>query len=265
VPPRLQRTRPLARLRNGRTDWYRIENSADGGSTARVRIYDEIGWFGITAESFARELDDITASTIELHLNSPGGDVFDAVTIYNALRNHPARVVTTIDGLAASAVSYIAMAGDEVVTEKTGTMMIHDAISWEYGNAADMRTTADLLDKLSETIAGIYADRSGRKVADMRALMQAETWFNADEALAAGLVDRIAGQAPADDESESDAVTDKWDLSVYNYAGRDQAPAPVIPAPTSAAPVATASAPLTPAPWPFDREAFRNLIEEAVR
>lgn len=248
----------MARLQQGRTDWFRIEAKA-GTGTAKVLIYDEIGYWGVTASDLVAELDKLDVANIDLRLNSPGGDVFDGMAIYNALRNHPARVVATVDGLAASAASFIAMAADEVVMEKTGTMMIHDAISLAIGNAGDMRETADLLDKMSNTIADIYATKSGRDAAGYRDMMRAETWFNATEAVDAGLADRVAGADDATDADDGQAldVAARWDLSIFSFAGRDQAPAPVIPAQVTT-PVATAPS----APVAFDYgAAIRNALE----
>jgi ATP-dependent protease ClpP protease subunit len=271
-PQLLQRAntarRVTASTRQG-SSWFRIENRA-ATSSATVLIYDEIGYFGLTAQDLVHELAGLDVAQIDLRLNSPGGSVWDGAAIYHALRNHPAKVIATVDGLAASAASFIAMAGDEVVMESAGTLMIHDAFTVLAGNADDLRTEADLLDKLSDTIAGIYAEKSGRPLADFRALMKAETWFNADEAVAAGLADRVAGKASASDDDDEDEPEDKapanrWDLSIFNYSGRDQAPAPVIPAPVeNAAPVADA-VPTPTAPVPDLASVIRNAIQEAQR
>ncbi len=234
--------RPVAQLRAGRRDWYRITNSADGTS-AEVAIYDEIGYFGVTASDFIRELAALDTKRIDLRLNTPGGEVFDGVAIYNALRNHPATVTTHVDGLAASIGSVILQAGDHRVAAKASQTMIHDGHGVVIGNAADMRQTADLLDQVSNMIAEVYAERSGGSVEDWRAAMLAETWYNADEAKAAGLVDEVAGTAKADNT---------WDLSIYSHAGRAKAPAPVIPAPAA-----------EPDEFSFDAEAFRLAMEEA--
>jgi ATP-dependent protease ClpP protease subunit len=229
-----------------------------------------LGTSASTAQDLVHELAGLDVAQIDLRLNSPGGSVWDGAAIYHALRNHPAKVIATVDGLAASAASFIAMAGDEVVMESAGTLMIHDAFTVLAGNADDLRTEADLLDKLSDTIAGIYAEKSGRPLADFRALMKAETWFNADEAVAAGLADRVAGKASASDDDDEDEPEDKapanrWDLSIFNYSGRDQAPAPVIPAPVeNAAPVADA-VPTPTAPVPDLASVIRNAIQEAQR
>lgn len=176
--------------------WYRIANAASRAKTAEVFIYDTIGDWGVTAKDFVAELRGVKADSIELHINSYGGAVFDGVAIYNALINHPAHIMSIVDGIAASAASFIAMAGEEIEVEKTARMMIHDASGAVWGNAKDMREHADLLDGLSDMIAEIYADRAGNTVAHWRNLMLAETWFAAQEAVDAGLANRIAGDIP---------------------------------------------------------------------
>lgn len=215
--------RPTAQLRKGRNNWYDIKNKAS--DTAEVYIYDEIGYWGTTAADFVRDLRDISAKNIDLHLNSPGGEVFDAIAIYNALVQHDANVNTIIDSLAASAASFIAMAGSTVTIAKNATMMIHDAMGLTIGNAADMREMAEALDKMSDNIASIYADHAGGEIADWREAMKAETWYNAEEAMSAGLADEIYGQQSQGSGEEENS----WDLSIFQYAGREKAPTPVIP------------------------------------
>ncbi|SDU42498.1 ATP-dependent protease ClpP, protease subunit [Jiangella alkaliphila] len=217
----LKTTRPLAALRAGRNDWYRISTRADA-DVAVVDIYDEIGYFGITAQSFVRDLRAINAAEIELHLNTPGGDTWDGIAIYNGLRDHPASVTVIVDGLAASAGSFIAQAGDRVVMNRSSEMMIHDAWGFCIGNAADMTEMVALLDRISGDVAGIYADRAGGTADEWRAAMKAETWYTADEAVAAGLADEVNGAGDGD-------AKNSFDLSIYSYAGRAGAPAPVIP------------------------------------
>jgi len=229
---RFRTTRPLARLRRGDTSWYRIENHAD---TADIYLYDEIGYWGVSAKAFVDEINAIGHPHLTLHINSPGGEVFDGIAIYNAIKNHPANVTVKVDGLAASAASFIAMAGHTVEVAKNATMMIHDGLGMCIGNAADMQEMAGLLSKVSDNIASIYADRAGGAVETWREAMRAETWYSASEAVEAKLADRITGQAdpePDEDEPESDPQPeDCWDLSVFRYAGRNQAPAPVLPKP----------------------------------
>jgi ATP-dependent protease ClpP protease subunit len=133
-----------------------------------------------------------------LHINSGGGDVFDAVAIYSGLRNHKATVNVAVDGIAASAASFIAMAGDTVGIEKPARMMIHDASGLVIGNASDMRDMAELLDDVSDTIAEIYADRAGESTDTWRGRMKSETWYSAQQAVDAKLADSIIGNKPAE-------------------------------------------------------------------
>lgn len=188
--------------------WYRIRNAVDD-DRAQVYLYDFIDPWGVNAADFVAELRAVSAPTIDLHINSGGGLVFDAVAIYSALRNHAARVETFVDGLAASAASFVAMAGDTITIEKPAKMMIHDASALVWGNAQDMADAAELLDELSDTIAAIYADRAGGTVGKWRDAMKATTWYSAAQAVAAGLADRVAGDtgtteaAPEDRRSQA--------------------------------------------------------------
>lgn len=169
--------------------WYSITNADD--AKASVRIYDEIGMWGVDAETFAQDIERITATEIEVAINSPGGSVFQGLAIYNALRTHPARVTTRVDGLAASAASFIAQAGDERIMVESSQMMIHDAMAATFGNAADFREVADFLDRQSANIAQLYASRSGMPVDRYVEMMAAETWMTAAEAVEEGLADHV--------------------------------------------------------------------------
>ncbi len=208
----------LFKARLGRS-WYRIEAKGDEDE-AQVYIYDEIGYWGTTARQFVADLGAIKAKRITLHLNTPGGDVFDGIAIHNALRDHPATVNVQVDSLAASIGSVIAMAGERVIMAKHSTMMIHDPYGMALGNAADMRQMADVLDQLGDTIAGIYAEKAGGSVREWRGAMLDETWYTDRGAVDAGLADEVAG-----DEAESDAQN-RFDLSIYrNTPGHLLAPA----------------------------------------
>lgn len=171
--------------------WYEIKNLA--ADSAVVSIYDEIGGWGVTASEFVSDLKGITARSITLNINSPGGDVFDGLAILNALRQHTAQINVVIDGMAASAASFIAMAGDSIKIAPNAMMMIHDASGLCVDNAQGMREMADLLDKTSQNIASIYQSRAGGTVEDWRAAMQAESWYTDQEAVDAGLADEILG------------------------------------------------------------------------
>lgn len=203
--------------------WYRIENKSKANS-AEVYIYDEIGLWGIGAAEFVRELNALNVSTIELHLNSVGGEVFDGIAIHNALAGHKATVNVIVDGIAASIASVIAMAGDSVAMNRGSQMMIHEASGLCMGNAADMRQLADLLDRASENIANFYVGKAGGTITSWRDAMRVETWYSADEAVAAGLADEVV--AGADDGAKARA---SLDLSAFRYPGREVAPAPALP------------------------------------
>ena len=128
---------------------------------------------------------------INLRLNSEGGSVFDGHAIFNALRNHDARVVVDIDGLAASIASIIAMAGDEIRMAENAFMMIHDPWVVAAGTADELRGQADVMDKVQEKLVNTYVKRTGGNADDISEWMAAETWMNAEEALERGFVDSI--------------------------------------------------------------------------
>jgi ATP-dependent protease ClpP protease subunit len=170
--------------------WYTIRARGTG---AEVLIYDEIGAYGVSAKGFLAELGALPDGVpIDLRLNSPGGSVFDAVAIYNALQRHDGTITVWIDGVAASAASYVAMAGDEIVMPENAFLMIHDPSGLVMGTAADMREMADTMDKIAGAMVRGYAARSGRSEEEIAALMAAETWFDAEAALEAGLATRMA-------------------------------------------------------------------------
>jgi len=254
--------RPVARLQNSRTDWYRIQAKAN--QTPEIFIYDEIGYFGDSAKGFANALKELDSDTLTVHINSPGGDIFDGLAIYQALKDHKARVTVKVDGLAASIASVICMAADELIMAPKATMMIHDGWAMSVGNASEMRKMADLLDKQSEIIASVYADRSGQPTDFWRNRMRDETWYNAEEALAAGLVDQIEGQ-------EKPKVEEAFDLSVFAHAGREKAPEPVVKAEVEPdlgkvdPIVEPAVISKEPDPFKWDFAAFKSSLKEGIR
>ena len=168
--------------------WYRVANQAAGPT--QIHIYNDIGMGGICAEDLVDDLNAINGP-VELRLNSGGGEIFEGIAIYNALCARD--VAVYIDGLAGSAASFIAMAASpgKLLMAKTATMMIHDGQAIAMGNARELTSMVDVLNRESEKIAAIYADRSGKPADYFRAKMQAETWYNAEEALAEGLIDVI--------------------------------------------------------------------------
>lgn len=217
--------------------WFDIRNASEG--TTAVYIYDMIGedgWGGgLAARDFVNELSRVRTPAIEVHIASEGGDVFDGIAIYEALKQHPAKVDVIIDSLAASAASFIAMAGDTVKMTRRARMMLHDAAiggAFGAGTALDMREfaqavteMADLLDDLSLNIAGIYADRAGGTPEQWRARMQAGTdnsgtWFSAEAAKEAGLIDGIVGEedVPALAAESTTIVEDSVNLDALRAA-----------------------------------------------
>lgn len=174
---------------------------------AELSIYDEIGAYGVPAKAFISELKalgDVTDLT--LRLNSPGGSVFDGIAIYNALKRHSAKVAITVDGLAASIASVILCAGDEVIMPKNAMIMIHDPSAMVMGNAADMRSMADALDKMRDGLVSAYQNKTGHTPEEIIEWMAEETWFDANEALEIGFADQL---------EEPVAMAAAFDLSSY--------------------------------------------------
>ena len=186
------------------------------GSKATIRIYQNIddwgGPWGMSATELAAELDALPAGidTIELRINSYGGVVFEAITIMNALRSNDARIVAVVEGLAASAASFLAVSADETVMMPSSRLMLHAAWGIGIGNANDLRAYADLLDSLTIDVAEVYAAKTGEDASVWFDRLQTDKWYSAQEAVDAGLADRIdtpttstsADPAPADGGSE---------------------------------------------------------------
>jgi len=170
--------------------WYRIQLKADTVKpTVDIHIFDKIGFGGITARDFISDFQAIDADEIALHINSPGGSVFDGIAIQNVIKNHKATVTTYIDGIAGSVASIIALAGDEIKIADNGYVMIHDPASLVLGTKADMLKEADVLEKVAQGAANDYAGRMGITLEEARALMAAETWWLGQEAVDAGFAD----------------------------------------------------------------------------
>ena len=211
-----------------RPQWYQIRNAApDAAGPAELLIYDEIdSWMGVSAEQLARDISALDDSReLVVRINSPGGNVYDGVAILNSLRGHPGKVTVVVDGLAASAASVIAMGGDEIVMNRNSELMVHNGRAVAVGGAEDMRRMAERLEAVNANLATIYAERAGGTPEDWRAVMADETWYSAEEAVAAGLADRVeAGTA-----AEARAIAASFDLSIFAHAGRANAPAPRLP------------------------------------
>lgn len=181
---------------------------------AEIVIYDSIGldWWtggGVTAKTFKKELNKIGDSVTKLNvrINSPGGDVFDGVAIYNLLKQHKAKKVVYIDGLAASIASIIAEAGDEIIMGEGALYMIHLPWTFAMGNRMELDNVVNRLMDVEEQLIGIYARRSKMDRAEIKALLEAETWMNADEAIEKGFADKKAEETAA---IAASAINSRW-------------------------------------------------------
>lgn len=206
--------------------WYRMEADT-AKSSAEVFIYGAIGgWFGVDANQFVTDLSTLDVKEIQLRVNSPGGSVYDGVAIMNALKRHKANVVASIDGIAASAASFIIMAADEIQIGPGAEVMIHDAWAYTMGNAEELTDEAAHLDRISNSIASLYASRAGGTTEQWREAMKAESWYSAKEAVAAGLADSVTGDTENKEKDTVDAFTE---VSRFLHTGRGNAPAPWMP------------------------------------
>ena len=188
-------TRATARRPTHRTGvraWRAGMRSAPGRPARKWRSMTRSGPTGSRRRGSSTELGALPEGTpVDLRLNSPGGSVFDAVAIHNALKRHEGKVTVWIDGIAASAASYVAMAGDEIVMPENAFLMIHDPSGLVMGTAGDMRAMAEALEKVKGALVQGYAAKSGRTPEEVSALMSAETWLDAADALAQGFADRL--------------------------------------------------------------------------
>lgn len=181
----------LAQDNRGKGTGLRAE--AAGPDWTTLYVYDVIDSFwGVSAADFSRELAAITTPNIALRINSPGGDVFEARAMMTAIAGHSANIVAYVDGLAASAATALTIACDSVEIADGAFYMIHKAWTFAMGNADDMTATAALLGKIDDVLVDGYAAKTGKKADEVRALMKAETWFTAQEAVDAGFADKIA-------------------------------------------------------------------------
>lgn len=201
-------------------NWFTIVASADG--PAEIQIYEQIGksfWdnSGVDAKSFADQLKAIPrAQPINLRINSPGGNVWDGLAIYNLLKERSQQVTCYIDGIAASIASVIALAASTVIIPKNGLFMIHDPRGFCEGTAVEMQEMAAVLDKHKDALVSVYVSETGQTEEDIRAKMEAETWFTGEEALAFGLATQL---------TEEVQVAASFDLSRFRNAPTAKQPA----------------------------------------
>ncbi len=191
-----------------------VELRAQADDSADLYLYDIIGgWFGINAGQVVTELRSLRASTLRVHINSPGGDVFDGLAIYNALKRWAGGTVETlVEGLAGSIAGVIALAGRTVTMAPASFFMIHDPHGVAIGGAERMRHMAGLLDQTGSLLADVYAEKTGAPLAEVRTWMRKETWYTAAEALTAGFADALLEADPV--EARAAAA---FDLSAYAH------------------------------------------------
>ena len=191
-----------------RPEWYKIEASAN--DQAEILVYDVIGWPYNDAGDLVRYVNSLGDKDILVRLNTPGGDVFDGMAIFNALANHKGKVTIRIEALAASMGSVLAMAGKEIQAYSNTMMMIHDPWIYTAGNQYELREMADLLEKISGNMLDVYAGRSKIGKREMKEIMKAETWYTAKEAKEKGFIDTIL--------ETGKAAKAQFDLTMYTNA-----------------------------------------------
>jgi ATP-dependent Clp endopeptidase proteolytic subunit ClpP len=192
---------------------------ASAANEAEIYIYDEIGFWGVTARQFVSDLQALGNVThISLHINSPGGDVFEGIAIFNALKHHGAAITVHIDGIAASMASVIAMVGDPVIMPENTMMMIHKPWGFAGGDANDMRDYADLLDKMESVLIPAYANKTGKSTEEIAAMLEEETWMSGTECVAHGFADQTTPslQAMACIQSQRIEEFEKMPNSIRN-------------------------------------------------
>ncbi|MGW1370139.1 ClpP-like prohead protease/major capsid protein fusion protein [Providencia hangzhouensis] len=170
--------------------WFQMKATSE--TSADIYIYDEIGMWGISARRFTEDLISLgNINHINLHIHSPGGEVFEGIAIYNQLKNHNATITVYIDGLAASMASVIAMVGDEIIMQTNAMMMIHKPWGVSWGDANDMRDHADLLDKVENVLIPAYMEKTGKTKEEIEAMLGEETWLTAEECVEHGFANTV--------------------------------------------------------------------------
>ncbi|WP_230041932.1 ClpP-like prohead protease/major capsid protein fusion protein [Escherichia coli] len=249
MPQRNDRSRSTPTTSPKNNSWFRMQ--AGHQSDADIYIYDEIGFWGVTAKQFISDLNALGDIThINLHINSPGGDVFEGIAIFNALKTHGASITVYVDGVAASMASVIAMVGNPVIMPENTFMMIHKPFGFTGGDAEDMRTYADLLDKVEAVLLPAYAQKTGKTTDEIAAMLADETWMSGAECLAHGFSDQVtpAVKAMACIQSKRTEEFKKMPESIRNMITPPRNSAPREPEVTGAAPVVTDPAPVPAAP-----------------
>ncbi|MDZ5712246.1 head maturation protease, ClpP-related [Jeotgalibacillus haloalkalitolerans] len=195
--------------------------TAVNGNEATLYIYGDIGesWWddSVSANEVKDFLNGTNANVIHVHINSLGGDAFDGVAIHNQLKSHKAKIIVHVDGIAASAASVIAMAGDEINMPATSMLMIHNAWTFAYGNARELRKVAEDLDKISHSVSEAYMTRFVGTREELNQLLDQEEFLTAEEAIAFGLADEVIEEA--EETSREPGVAVKTSL-LAKYAAK---------------------------------------------
>ena len=190
--------------------WYSIKNEAE---EVDIYIYDEIGSYDISAKSFIEEIKGTKGKTLNIHINSLGGEVFDGMAIANAIKTHKGLTRSYVEGIAASISTVIALSADEVYMSENSLFMIHSAWGGSMGDAGELRKQADLLDKISNEIARIYTKKTSLTTDEINDMMSSETWLDSSEALEMGFIDYI---------TEPVKVAAKYDVSNFKNITQDK-------------------------------------------
>jgi len=248
----------------------------DSGDVFQIWFNDLIDdWYGISSAMIVEALLTASGRDVLVHLNSPGGMVFEGLSIHSAFKQYAGTVTMRVEGLAASAASFVMLAADEVIIEPNAMVMIHDAWDVTIGGPAEHQKALDLLHKISDNIASMYAEKSGGKAEDWRALMTAETWYTGSEALDAGLVDSVSDTVePAEETAAAKLDWSGIFASPRPPSVRDQLPsdappeqrvaASLIDVNALAAAVAAKNAP-PETPTPLDWSAFHASLKGVHR
>lgn len=206
----LQLIRDNARPENSTVPSIRLEVKDE---EAHIYVYDVIdSYWGASAKDLVKALADAGDKKVHMHVNSPGGDVFEGRAMAAAMAAHATAITCHVDGICASAATYLPLAASDVSMTDGGLFMVHNSWTFAMGNKAELRQTADLLDKIDGTIRDSYAAKCKCTAKQATEWMDAETWFTADEAKTAGFIDKVEPSTQKRD------TKDQWDLSAYANA-----------------------------------------------
>jgi ATP-dependent Clp protease, protease subunit len=188
-----------------------------------LTIYGEIGesFWGdsVSAKDVEEAIKNVTTNTIKVNVNSPGGDVFAGIAIYNQLKNHPAKVIIENDGLMASAASVLGMAADELIMNTGSMLMIHEAWTWAMGTKADIKKTLNALEGIDKSLADIYMTKFQGERSEIENMIVNETWFTASEAVDAGLADKVNEVKEQEDELDPEEYKNSILARLRNKSG----------------------------------------------